>query len=314
MALDEHDSAAQAPWLHGAQADHSGLSIERMPGIAFALEQFALSVPDTLAPLCKASSSGTIDELRSTSLFQFLGECQGLTAAVLNCAALDARMLMIFDEAIADTLVTAIFSGEDESELGRRPRRPRTTIETGLIAELARRLCKALNKGFERTASLALTYERLETLADVHTLGRRDMPAIAARVTIDTAGGPTPLIALFPQSLLAPIRKDLTFDPGNEAPASDPRWTRDMEARVTKTPVAVTAILDQVEMTLGEIAKLAIGQVLTLNGAGMGRVRLECAGREIFWCKLGEGDGRYSLQIEEAIAQESELAPTAAVH
>jgi len=51
----------------------------------------------------------------------------------------------------------------------------------------------------------------------------------------------SPLIALFPQSLLAPIRKDLTFDPGNEAPASDPRWTRDMEARVTKTPVAVTA-------------------------------------------------------------------------
>jgi flagellar motor switch protein FliM len=314
MALDEHDSAAHASWLQGGQSDHSGLSIDRMPGIAFALEQFALSVPDTLAPLCKASTSGEIDELRSTTLFQFLGECHGLTAAVLNCAAFDARMLVIFDEAIADTLVTAIFSGEGEGAPQSRSRRPRTTIETGLIAELARNLCTALNRGFDRTASLALTYERLETLADVHTLGRRDMPAIAARVTIDTPGGPAPLIALFPQSLLLPIRKDLTFDPGSDAAASDPRWTRDMEARVTKTPVAVTAILDQVEMTLGEIAEFAIGQVLTLNGAGMGRVRLECAGREIFWCKLGEGDGRYSLKIEEAIVQESELAPAASTH
>ena len=44
MAIEERDSAAAAPWLQGPQPDYAGLSIERMPGLAFALEQFALNV------------------------------------------------------------------------------------------------------------------------------------------------------------------------------------------------------------------------------------------------------------------------------
>jgi flagellar motor switch protein FliM len=43
----------------------------------------------------------------------------------------------------------------------------------------------------------------------------------------------------------------------------------------------------------------------------MGRVRLQCAGREMFWCKLGRGEGRYSLEIEEPIEPEGDPIDTA---
>lgn len=314
MALEEHESASPAPWLQGPQADGASLSIERMPGLAYALEQFALNVGDALAPFCKASSAGTIDELRSTSLYQLIGECEGLTAAVLNCASLETRMLMIFDDRIADTAVLAVFGSDGEGIGKPRSRRSKTEVESALIAEMARGLTKALNKGFEPLAALDLAFERLETLVDVYALGRRDMPAIAARLAVDTPAGPMPLTILFPQSLLLPVRKNLTVDPSSEAPSSDPRWMRDLEAGVTKAPIAVTAILDEFELTLGDIAEFSVGQVLTLQGVGLGRVRLECAGREIFWCKLGEGEGRYSLEIEEPIVQEDEGVEAALVH
>jgi flagellar motor switch protein FliM len=314
MALEEHESLAAAPWSHGSQPEGASLSIERMPGFAYALEQFGLNVSEALAPLCRASSAGTIDELRSTNVFTVIGECQGLTAAVLSCAAFDARMLMVFDDRIADTVVAAVFGADAEGAPQPRARRSRTEIESALIAELARNLAKALNMGFAQNGGLTVAFERLGTLDDAYALGRRDMPAIAARLTIDTSGGPAPLTLLFPQSLLLPIRKNLAFDPSSEAPSSDPRWIKDLEAGVTKTPIAVTAILDEFELTLGDVAEFAIGQVLNLHGAGMGRVRLECAGREIFWCKLGEGDGRYSLEVEEAIVQEDDDAQAASVH
>jgi flagellar motor switch protein FliM len=318
MAVEERDSAAAAPWLQTSQSDQTGLSLERMPGLVFALEQFALNVPGTLAPLCKAQSSGTIDETKLTSLFELIGECEGLTAAVLNCAQLDARLLLIFDQRIVDTLVTAVFGGDrgtgGEAATPARPSRPPTGIEMNLIAELARCLAKALDKGFAPIASLALTFERLETLADLHALGRRDMPAVAARFTIDTPGGATALIVLLPQTLLAPMRKGLSFDPGSETPASDPRWARELEVGVTKARIAVTAVLDEFDMTLGDVADLAVGQVLNLHGAGMGRVRLECGGREMFWCKLGNGEGHYSLEVEEPIEQESDPVEAASAH
>ncbi len=318
MAIEERDSAATAPWLQSPQPDQPGLSIERMPGLVFALQQFALSVSEALTPLCKASTPGTVDEVKPTSVFALIGECEGLTSAVLHSAQLDARMLLIFDRRIVDTLVAAVF--EDEAGANRetatpaRPNRPRTGIETSLVAELARSLGKALDRGFAQIASLALTFERLETLVDAYALGRRDMPAVAARLTIDTPGGPTPLIVLLPQTLLLPIRKNLSFDPGSETSMSDPRWTRQMEVGVTKARVAVTAVLDELEMTLGDVADLAVGKVLNLHGAGMGRVRLECAGREMFWCKLGNGEGRYSLEIEDTIEQESDPTEAARVH
>jgi flagellar motor switch protein FliM len=314
MGAEEHESAAAASWLQGASPDGGGLSIERMPGLAYALEQFSLGVADMLAPFCKASSAGAVDELRSTHIFQFLGESEGLTAAVLNCASFDARMLMIFDDRIADTVVAAVFAASGGVSAPARSRSTKTAVETALVAEFARHLAKALAKGFEQSGGLDLTFERLETLADIYTLGRRDMPAIAARVTVETPGGSAPLTLLFPQSLLLPVRKNLTFDPGSEAPSSDPRWMRELEEGVTKTPIAVTAILEEFETSLGDVADFAVGQVLTLQGGGMGRVRLECAGREIFWCKLGEEDGRYSLEVEEAIVREDEHAEPARIH
>ncbi|MGO4870866.1 MAG: FliM/FliN family flagellar motor switch protein [Roseiarcus sp.] len=318
MALEERDSAATSSWLHMQQPEHHGLSIEKSPGLGFALEQFALNAPEAVSPLFKAHSSGTIDEMRPTRLFEFIGGCEGLTAAVLHSEQLDARLLLIFDRRIVDTVVTAVFGGDATPEgapaAPSRPNRSLTSIESRLVAELARRLGKALDKGFAQVASLGLAFERLETLVDVYALGRRDMPAVAGRLTVETSGGPIVLTILMPQTLLAPIRKNLSFDPESETPASDPRWTRQMENGVTKTRIAVTAVLDELEMTLGDIADLAVGQVLSLHGAGMGRVRLECGGREMFWCTLGQGEGRYSLEIEEPIELDRDPLEGAFVH
>jgi flagellar motor switch protein FliM len=256
--------------------------------------------------------------MKTTSLFELIGECEGQSAAALHSAQLDARALLIFDRRIVETLLNAVLGGDAgtdrEAATQARPNRPLTGIETSLVAELARSLGKALDKGFAEIASLELTFERLQTLVDVYALGRRDMQAVATRLTIDTPAGPTALIVLLPQTLLLPMRKKLSFDPGSETSASDPRWTRQMKVGVTKARIAVTAVLDELEMTLGDIADLAVGQVLNLHGAGMGRVRLECAGHEMFWCKLGRGEGRYSLEIEEPVEQESDPVEAAFVH
>ena len=214
MVLELHENASPTPWLQGAPPDSAALSIERLPGLVYALEQFSLGLANALDPFCRASSGGEVDELRSTNLFQFLSENEGLTVAVLNCAAFDARMLLIFDDRIADTVVTAVFRSGGDGLAPPRSRRSRSAVESALISEFSRYLTQALVKSFEQTGGLALEFEHLETLADVYALGRRDMPAIAAQVTIAAASGSMPLTLLFPQSLLLPIRKSLAYDQG----------------------------------------------------------------------------------------------------
>jgi len=303
MPRAERESAASAPWLQGAQPDSVGQAIERLPGVVFAFEQFALNIPAAAGSLLKLESAPTLEAIRSESLFTSLGESQGKLASVLHSATLDARLMLIFDPKIAESLVATVF-GDESVSLGERSPRAPTTIELHLVAELARRLAGALEAAFDGFAGLELRLERLEKLADTYALGRRDGPAVEARLTLESRVGPLALVVLAPQAALVPLRKQLATEPGAESGGGDPRWARQLEQGVARARVAVSAVLDELPMSLGDIAALSPGQVLTLHGSGMGRVRLECEGREMFWCKLGQGDGRYSLEIEAAVEPE----------
>ena len=300
---ERESSAASAPWLQGAQPDSAGQAIERLPGLAFAFEQFALNIPAAAGSLLKLETAPTLDAIRPETAFTALGECEGQLAAVLHSGALDAKLMLIFDPKIAESLIATVF-GDESVSVGERPPRPATTIEFHLVAELARRFAGALEAAFDGFGSLELRLDRLEKLADVYGLGRRDGPTVEARLTLATRLGPLALAVLAQQAALAPLRKQLATEPGAEAGGGDPRWARQLERGVVRARVAVSAVLDELPMSLGDIAALSVGQVLTLHGSGMGRVRLECEGREMFWCKLGQGDGRYSLEIEAAVEPE----------
>jgi len=300
---ERESSAASAPWLQSAQPDSAGQAIERLPGLAFAFEQFALNIPAAAGSLLKLETAPTLDAIRPETAFTALGECEGQLAAVLHSGALDAKLMLIFDPKIAESLIATVF-GDESVSVGERPPRPATTIEFHLVAELARRFAGALEAAFDGFGSLELRLDRLEKLADVYGLGRRDGPTVEARLTLATRLGPLALAVLAQQAALAPLRKQLATEPGAEAGGGDPRWARQLERGVVRARVAVSAVLDELPMSLGDIAALSVGQVLTLHGSGMGRVRLECEGREMFWCKLGQGDGRYSLEIEAAVELE----------
>jgi flagellar motor switch protein FliM len=300
---ERENSTASAPWLQGAQPDAAIQAFERLPGLAFAFEQFALNIPAAAGSLLKLDVPPKLDVIRPENVFAALGECEGQLAAALHSGALDAKLLLIFDPRIAESLIAAVF-GDESVSTGERPPRAPTTIELHLVGELARRLAGALEAAFESFVALELRLDRLERLADVHALGRRDGPAIEARLTVHTRVGPLELVVLAPQAPLVPLRKQLAAEPGAESSAGDPRWARQLEQGVTRARVPVTAVLDELPMSLGDISALTVGQVLTLHGSGMGRVRLECEGREMFWCKLGQGDGRYSLEIETEVEPE----------
>jgi len=143
---ERENSTASAPWLQGAQPDSPGLAIERLPGLAFAFEQFALNIPAAAASLLKLEAAATLDAIRPESLFASLGESEGRLGSALHSGALDARLMLIFDPKIAESLIATIF-GDESVSLGERPPKAPTTIELHLVAELARRLAGALEAG-----------------------------------------------------------------------------------------------------------------------------------------------------------------------
>ncbi len=293
--------------LQGAMLEHPNLAIERMPGLGHALDRFIAEAPQRLSPLFARPSGGSIEQVRSTTLFQAIGDCSGLPAAVYASVEPEARLLIALDERIDDLIVSSIFGEAIAAGGASNPKieagKPRTAIEAALLEAFARALGAALQAAFAPLAPIILNFERFATLTDSFVLGKRDSEAAAARFSLQMNGGACECLVLFPQALLLPFRRELEHDPEAETPAADRRWSRLMEAGVRQTRLPVTAVLEEVPMNLGDVANLRVGKVLPLQSNDFSAIRLECSGRGMFTCKLGQGDGRYRLEIERPIGQ-----------
>ena len=231
--------------LQGAMLEHPNLAIERMPGLSYALNRFIAEAPQRLASLIARPSGGAIEEVRATTLFQAIGECSGLTAAIYASAEPEARLMIALDERIDSLIVSSIFGEAVGADSPDRPgsdaRTPRTAIEAGLLEAFARALGEALEAAFASVARIALGFEGLVTLKDPFALGRRDGEAAAARFTLGMNGGACECLLLLPQAFLLPFRAELANDPEAEALPADRRWSRLMEVGVQQTRLPVTA-------------------------------------------------------------------------
>jgi flagellar motor switch protein FliM len=307
-ATPEFDHGARR--LQGAMLEHPNLAIERMPGLGYALNRFIAEAPQRLAALIARPSGGAIEEVRATTLLEAIGECSGLTAAIYASADPEAHLMIALDERIDSLIVASIFGeafGADSPD-NAGSERPRTAIESALVEAFARALGEALEAAFASVARVALSFERLTTIKDPFALGRRDGEAAAARFTLGMNRGASGGLLLLPHAFLLPFRTELASDPEAEALPPDRRWSRLMEAGVQQTRLPVTAVLEEVPMSLGDVANFEVGGLLPLQCNDFNAIRLECSGRGMFTCKLGQADGRYRLEVESPIAHGHEEA------
>ena len=303
---------AGAGGLREALRESAGFAVERMPGLASALDRFVAAAQRNLAPLLRdTAGKAKIEPARNANLFRAIGDCKGLTAAIYTSADPEARLLIALDERIDQLIVATIFgdsaapAADDQSLTDAST--PRTAIETALIEEFARALGRALEEAFALVAPFSIALERLTTLSDVQALGPRDTGAAAARFSLPMAGDVCECLILIPQSVLLPFRKQLEREI-TEAPRPDRRWSLSMETGVRQTRLPVTAILEDLRMSLAEVAQLHAGAVLPLQTTGFESVTLECGGHGIFLCRLGQGEGRYRLEVDAPVPQD--LEPT----
>jgi flagellar motor switch protein FliM len=316
MSIDggtsEFDHGARR--LEGAMLEHPSLPIERMPGLRCALDRFIAEASDRLASLIARPSGGAIEEIRATTLFQTVGECSGLTAAIYVNVEPEARLLVALDERIDSLIVSSIFGEAVGAGTPDKPEseaeRPRTAIENALLEAFARALGEAFEAAFAPVARIAVRFARLAAIKDPYALGRRDSEAAAARFTLRMSGGACEGLLLLPQAFLLPFRAELANDPEGEALPADRSWSRLMEVGVRQTRLPVTAVLEEVPISLGDVANFQVGGLLPLQCNDFTAIRLECSGRGMFSCKLGQADGRYRLEVESPIPQGCEAATT----
>jgi flagellar motor switch protein FliM len=285
-----------------------------MPRLHDWLEQFGERAGEVLSQTFGPGFVVTIESAESTSAFALMEAHRANAAVLFRSATHDASLILILDPRTVDIVVGAMFSLEATPDEDDAPPRPRTELETRLVIEFVKGLGAALRSSGTALADAELAFERLETLEELDPFGAHDMATLAASFTMKTPAGPLGLILALPQALTAALSEGFERESGPAAVKQDPGWARQLEQGIAQARVALTAILDEFEMTLLDVSELKVGRLLPLTGDGEGRIRLDCAERAVFLCKLGEHNDRYTLEIENVVSRQADAVGVAALH
>jgi len=60
-------------------------------------------------------------------------------------------------------------------------------------------------------------------------------------------------------------------------------------------------------VTLGDVVKFQVGQVLELEATPRTLARLESNNQVLFWCQIGQLDGYYAMQVADPVDQKREF-------
>lgn len=279
----------------------SNLRSESLPGLAATLEAFADFLTKEAGELLGGPFTCAVEGIDHARLFEALEASQGLPMAVLFSPELNAQAFLIFDAQFGWALIDSVFSRASMSATDESRRRlsPRATrVGERFVREVAEMAATSLTRAFSLITTANFEVQRMETTSEAPPSKRHDAPMLTAGLAVKAFAGEGRVVLLFPQAAIGRLRHDLSVPPKAELEMEDPGWSRDLNNTLSSAPIEITAVMEELQVTLEEVSKFSIGTVIALHGFGMGRVRLVSNGQELFLCRMTHSSDRYELQIE----------------
>jgi len=287
--------------------DSAGISIERMPMLRVIFDRMAIQCSENMRQLSTAPAYFGVTSVKTERLGKILEAAEGkAVVAVLQAQAWDARIMIGLDNKLVFALVEAMFGG-DGSEAPYSDTRALTNIEMRLAQKTFDLITKALQSAFSAVVETHFKFERIETRMDFAVIAPRNNFTVLTKLNLRILGRSGELFVVMPQAALNPIRQNLAADHANDFATADPRWRKQIKAEVGKAEVTVQAIIEEDGFTLGDVADLKVGSILHLKATPKSRVKLECNAEPLFWCQLGQAEGKYTLRIDDMVDSEQDF-------
>jgi flagellar motor switch protein FliM len=306
MMTDEID-VEQQKRLPNYLLDAAGISIERMPMLNVIFDRMAATCTDSLQPMAGTPCYFSVNGITNGRVGDIIKDYEGnAVAAVFYAEQWDSRILIMVDRDFVFTMVEALF-GSDGAEPPIDVERSFSNIELRLVTVLFERFAKALQQAFAATSNVTFKLERVETAMASLAIGRGSNMSICANIMLQALFRGGQMFLIVPHSALNPLRQKLAHVVVSDGRAADPNWREQMENEVQRTEVTLSAVLDERTLSLGDVVKFHVGQVIELEATPRTLARLENNNQVLFWCQIGQLDGYYAMQVSDPVDQKQEF-------
>ena len=227
-------------------------------------------------------------------------------AAIYRSEELRARLAVVASFDFAYAFIDVLFSSKI-SESFSRADRTLTAVEARAADFAMNALAEAFGAALSRVAPANFAFESVDQAIDWGSLGRKDSIVVVGRFRLRTHGRGSDILVFLPRTALDPFREALSRNLDAKGASQNPGWTSKLQDQVVKTKVTVSAVMEKDGLTLGDVARFNVGQVITLPISPTSLVPLKCGDRRLFQCALGQKDGHYTVRIDEFIDDRKEF-------
>jgi flagellar motor switch protein FliM len=282
-------------------------SLERLPMLRIVFERAAVACAQDMRAVGGAPPQLELADLGAGTVGEVFAQHDGaIVTAALEAPGWNTRALISARRGAVFAMVELMLGG-DGSQPAYAGKRPFSKIETRIAGAFFERLAKALSAAVAPVAATTFTLATPANAIDFDVVGGKGTPVFAATYNFMALGRGGDIVVAVPQSAIASMRKAFERVPGKDTSRPDPRWTEQIEREITRANVSLKAVLDERQMSLGEIARLRVGQVLQLKATPRTRVHLECDGERMVVCQFGRSNGVYTLRVEDFVDREREF-------
>lgn len=211
--------------------------------------------------------------------------------------------LVFVDGKLADTLVEAMFGGNGAVATGAP--RPLTKLDKRFVELAVSTMIDAANPVFQPVAPLDMAADRMlfdDIVTDLEEVLLPDARSFI-KLSFRVAVGRHESILRFalPEKALALHRRKLSIVPEAAPLVADEGWARDITEGLQHADLLVRALLDEKQITLGDVARFMVGQTIVLDATTTSPIIIECEEQRLFRGVMGRSRDSYVVRIEEKI-------------
>ncbi|MER8630744.1 FliM/FliN family flagellar motor switch protein [Mesorhizobium opportunistum] len=289
----------------GSPAQARSLIIERLVGDSGEADQVidaGRAMAERAVPLLqKGLSSGlgvpvivdlkAVEVSRVTEARSRAGDNFAMT--VVGSPASSDAMTLVIDAAAIAIMVSTLFGGDPDMPVS-PIERDLSPLEADVSTMVFQEVAQALNGSGQRSLELRLPAPRAMSGIEAKRHVLRDGAAIRIVLGISTPVDSGSITVTMPQRIVLAGRDGIASaseaDPGTS-------WRARFSEEVMRSTVALEATMPLARLTLGDLARLEVGQVIDFEETAQSRARLSARGQTLFVCEFGKLGQNYTVRI-----------------
>ena len=312
----EIDSLLGVDQQGGGDGDSSGImaivnsalvSYERLPMLEVVFDRLVRMMSTSLRNFTSDNVEVSLESITSYRFGDYLNSIpMPAMLTVFKAEEWDNYGLMMVDSSLIYSIVDVLLGGRRGIAPMRIEGRPYTTIERNLVERMVHVVLNDMSAAFDPLAPVTFRFDRLESNPRFATIARPANATIVAKLRVDMGDRGGYIELMLPHATLEPVRELLLQMFIGEKFGRDSIWERHLATELWQTEVSIDAVLEEVELSLGEVLAWTPGSRLELNCLPSSKIKLRCGDVAMFDGQMGRKGSNIAVRIANKLVDYDE--------